>query len=275
MNKSRDCIASIPWFLKLSISLSSRNSNMKLKAVRFVRAKRRILCAVAALLIAPSALQAVSVNLFSNFGPDPGYSLDSGYRLDSFVGGVLGARFTVDGLASLDYASVALFPSGPPDPQVEAYVYSDNHGLPSVLLTDLGSIAVDEYMAPGVDAVAKATTTAPSPGLVLQPGVNYWLVLQLTSPDSMSWALTSGDSSGYAFYDGAQWQFQAPDTTPGQENPATTPAFEIYGTAVPDSATFAEGAFLLVPVGLHAIWRRGARRARSLFRSLPGGRCLS
>lgn len=80
-------------------------------------------------LLSGSVLQA-SVLLFSNFEPDPlGFYPTAGYAL-SQNGPWMGASFSTSEAATLDYANVVLFATGPNDPAVSVSVYSDNNGLP-------------------------------------------------------------------------------------------------------------------------------------------------
>ena len=84
-----------------------------------------------------ATLQASIIPVFSNLGyyPSSGYDLSGS---QSF----LAASFSPSQAATLDYAQVALFPTAPPDPQINVFVYSDSSGVPGTQLSDLGGISV-------------------------------------------------------------------------------------------------------------------------------------
>ena len=176
----------------------------------------------------------------------------------------LAASFSPSQAATLDYALVALFPTRPPDPEVNVFVYGDSSGVPGALLSDLGSITVpapDDPRNPPPASVYP-TTSSPTPGLTLLPGSTYWLVLEYArgaNQGGISWALNTSGISGYATsVDGSTWSLHP---NPDQPIPTTSPAFEIYGTPIPEPSTCIAGALLAIPFGL-----QGFRCVRNLKR---------
>ena len=212
--------------------------------------------AAAALFLAAvwtgATLQASIIPVYSNFGylPSSGYDL-SGDQV------FLAASFSPSQAATLDYAQMALFPTHPPDPEVNVFVYGDSAGLPGALLSDLGSITVpppaDLHNPP--PASVYPTTSSPAPGLTLLPGAIYWLVLDYPSganPARISWAMNANEMVGYASSaDGSTWSLHVPDLNPPPF--AYSPAFEIYGTPIPEPSTCIAGALLAIPFGLQGI----------------------
>ena len=221
----------------------------------FMRPRTNNRLAAAALFLATvwtgATLQASIIPVYSNFGyqPSSGYDL-SGNQV------FLAASFSPSQAATLDYALVALFPTHPPDPEVNVFVYGDSAGVPGTSLSDLGSITVpppaDLHNPP--DASVYQSTSPPAPGLTLLPGSIYWLILKYASGDDparISWALNTSGGVGYATSpNGITWSLHP---NPDQPIPTTSPAFEIYGTPIPEPSTCIAGALLAIPFGLQGI----------------------
>ena len=218
----------------------------------FMRLRTNNRLAAAALFLAAvwtgGSVQASIIPVYSNFGylPSSGYDL-SGNQV------FLATSFSPSQAATLDYALVALFPTRPPDPEVNVFVYSDSAGLPGALLSDLGSITVPPPVDPlnPPPASVYQSTSSPAPGLTLLPGSSYWLVLKYTIP-GISWAMNANGMVDYATSaDGSNWSVQTPDPNPPPF--AYSPAFEIYGTPIPEPSTCIAGALLAIPFGLQGI----------------------
>jgi len=238
---------------------------MKMFARHLIAAAALVMLA----LVMATRLQAGGVPVYSNFP----YSTDSGYTLEGSQA-YLGSSFAPSEAVTLDHVVVPLFFQSNVlsrtlqlDERVtlQAYLYGDAGGTPGSELGSLGTITVDSGSpAPGN---LYSTPSSASAGLTLDPNQTYWLVLANNNSQGtgISWALNESGVNGFAqSTDGSTW-------VPGNPGSGvdTSPAFEVYGVAVPEPGSLSTGVFLVVPLALRGI--RNLRDRKRALREAPAG----
>lgn len=113
-------------------------------------------------------------------------------------------------------ASIALVIFNPST--VEFSIYSSAGDTPGTLLASLGSLT---FSASGKVSAGTFDTSAPTPGLTLTSGTEYWFVLTILSSNLIGWESAGTSLQPYAFTASSTSGF-TPDDTNGSQ-------FEIDG----------------------------------------------